>query len=364
MGTRFNEKRRCWEAWYQKRHPIKRAPRKLFRTNLKSKNEAMRVEKELIVQLEESFKEQTVPTWQNLLKEFFNAKSLSDWGPKTLEDGQFMLDAHTMSKWGKRRLDSISPNDIKELIFERLGHNSPSTQQTLLKFIRGAFNYAVECRLLNSNPCPKIKFKTGEKIKKVLTEEQVGKLLSQAKIYQSDWYYHWAMAVYTGMRNGELYALTWDKVNLEGRRILVDTSWSKKAGFKSTKSGDDRIVEIAPNLVQELKELKLKTESTGFVLPRSRNWDKGEQARMLRYFLEGISLPTVRFHDLRATWATIMLSKGIEPIKVMTMGGWKDLKTMQIYIRKAGVGIKGITDCLNLHSPGQQEATVIALSRS
>ena len=31
-------------------------------------------------------------------------------------------------------------------------------------------------------------------------------------------------------------------------------------------------------------------------------------------------------------------------------GGWKDLKTMQIYVRKADVEIKGATDCLNLHS--------------
>lgn len=27
--------------------------------------------------------------------------------------------------------------------------------------------------------------------------------------------------------------------------------------------------------------------------------------------------------------------------------GWKDMKTMQIYIRKAGINIKGITDCLD-----------------
>ena len=41
-----------------------------------------------------------------------------------------------------------------------------------------------------------------------------------------------------------------------------------------------------------------------------------------------LGLPDIRFHDLRATWATIMLSKGVEPIKVMSMGGWKDIKTM------------------------------------
>lgn len=98
-----------------------------------------------------------------------------------------------------------------------------------------------------------------------------------------------------------------------------------------------------------LKELKLKSHERAFVLPRIDKWDKGEQARELRMFLTGLGLPSIRFHDLRATWATIMLSRGIEPIKVMIQGGWSDLKTMQIYVRKAGVDIKGSTDNLELH---------------
>ena len=95
------------------------------------------------------------------------------------------------------------------------------------------------------------------------------------------------------------------------------------------------------------------------MLPRIDKWDKGEQARELRMFLQGIGLPVIRFHDLRATWATLLLSKGVEPIKVMIMGGWKDLKTMQFYVRKAGVEIKGITDCLDLHNPSKSAATVL-----
>jgi len=64
---------------------------------------------------------------------------------------------------------------------------------------------------------------------------------------------------------------------------------------------------------------------------------------------------------LRATWATIMLSKGIEPIKIMIQGGWSDLKTMQIYVRKAGVDIKGSTDNLELHSPSVEKASVLQI---
>jgi integrase len=156
------------------------------------------------------------------------------------------------------------------------------------------------------------------------------------------------MALYTGMRNGELIALTWDKVDIPSRRILVNRSWNNKEGFKSTKSGDDRYVEIAPDLIPILETLKTRDDASDYVLPRVEKWSKGEQARDLRMFLKGMGLPVVRFHDLRASWATMMMSLGVEPIKVMKMGGWKDLKTMDRYVRLGGIDIQGVTDNLKL----------------
>jgi integrase len=222
----------------------------------------------------------------------------------------------------------------------------------------------VELGAIMRNPTPDLRFKIGDKLKKVLTEEQVKIFLTRAKEMDVEWYPIWVTAVYTGMRNGELFALTWDKVNLNERLILVNTSWNNKDGFKSTKSGDDRIVEIAPNLVELFKQLKLQSNGSPYVLPRVRYWDDGAQARELRMFLMGIGLPPIRFHDLRATWATLLLSKGVEPIKVMKVGGWKDMKTMMIYVRKAGVDIRGMSDVLNLHDPSLESAQVIRLERS
>ena len=164
-----------------------------------------------------------------------------------------------------------------------------------------------ELGVITRNPTPEMKFRTGDKIRRVLTEEQVRTLLEKAKLYEWEWYPHVAMALYTGMRNGELYALTWDKVNLDERKCLVDSSWNKKDGFKGTKSSNDRMVEIAPPLLPILKELKLRSGDSHFVLPRITQWDEGYQAEALRTFLLGLGLPVVRFHDLRATWATIML---------------------------------------------------------
>ncbi len=56
-----------------------------------------------------------------------------------------------------------------------------------------------------------------------------------------------------------------------------------------------------------------------------------------------IALPSVKFHTLRACFATQLLADGVETAKVMKIGGWKDLKTMQIYMRLAGVDAKGAT---------------------
>ena len=258
--------------------------------------------------------------------------------------------------------DTITTQEIRELISNKTGHRSPARQKSILKCIRGAFHFALEAGYVGRNPAPNMKFRTGDKIKKVLTEEQVAVFLNRAKEYGVQWYPHWCLALYTGMRNGELYALTWDKVNFEQRQILVSRAWNNKDGFKDTKSGDDRIVQVAPKLTEVLRELKLQNSDSEFVLPRISKWDKGEQARELKMFLMGLGLPTIRFHDLRATWATLLLSKGVTPIKVMIMGGWKDLKTMQIYVRKAGVEVKGATDCLDLHNPEtNKEAEILNL---
>ena len=164
------------------------------------------------------------------------------------------------------------------------------------------------------------------------------------------------------MRNGELYALEWDKVDLERRIIKVDCSWNNKDGFKSTKSGDDRVLEIPAPLLPVLQELKLKSAGSSFVLPRLSKWDKGEQARELRIFLKLVGLPEICFHDLRATWATWLLSKGVAPSKVMAQGGWREMKTMMIYMRKAGIDIIGSTNVLNdIQTHGISSAAIIDL---
>lgn len=364
MAITYNEKTKLWDVSFSKRHPITRKPYSLKRIGINSKAEAKRTYDQLVIQLHEKLKETIIPRWKDLVPEFVKASLERGLGKHTIENYELCLKAHTFSLWGERLVDSIMASEITDLVKVQMSHRSPSHQKNMLKYIRAVFNFALEKGYINRSPVPVMKFRIGDKLKAVLTLEQARVFLEKAKEMESEWYPHWCLALYTGMRNSELYALTWDKVDLDNRKIWVTCSWTRKDGYKDfTKSGEDRILEIAPPLLVILKELRLKYFDSTYVLPRIDKWDKGEQARELRIYLLGMGLPRLRFHDLRASWCTIMLSMGIEPIKVMKMGGWKDLKTMQIYMRKAGVDIKGITDHLEIHNPSRVGAEILKMER-
>ncbi|MCF8060870.1 MAG: tyrosine-type recombinase/integrase [Bacteriovoracaceae bacterium] len=73
---------------------------------------------------------------------------------------------------------------------------------------------------------------------------------------------------------------------------------------------------------------------------------KNKQARILKYFCKTIGLPEIRFHTLRACFATQLIGSGVAPVKVMKISGWKDLKTLAVYLRLAGIDERGATDVL------------------
>jgi len=80
-----------------------------------------------------------------------------------------------------------------------------------------------------------------------------------------------------------------------------------------------------------------------------------------REFCEGIGMTSVKFHALRACFATQLLRDSIAPIVVMKICGWKDLKTMQKYIRLAGIEIEGATEKLKILPPKDVMGRVVQL---
>ena len=189
-----------------------------------------------------------------------------------------------------------------------------------------------------------------EKVPPILTLAQVKTLLTEAKNVNHPWYSIWAFALLTGMRSGELFALKWSSIDMDNKLIRVYESyaWRQKKA-KGTKAGYWRNIPISIQLYKLIVELKTLTGHLEHVLPRVNGWEDGYAAKYLRDFLKQSGIDEyVVFHTLRACFATHLLASGAEPAKVMKIGGWKDLKTFEVYIRLAGVDVLGVTDNLKV----------------
>jgi integrase len=327
-------------------------------TGIKTKNEAIRVEKKLLKELSQKIAHQEGHgfTWRMVVLKWASVVESDSYFDKQYNPATIIDYVSMMNRWTKNWLDrpasEMSRGDGREVLDQVLIEGRTKAFQKRLKnTINMIFNWGLENKIIrNVTQSPvhglKITLKE-EKRPEILKVEEIRKLLYEARETRSKWFPVWAMALLTGMRNGELYALKWSDVDFEKNLITVQRSFNKRTNaFKSTKAGYWRTVPISSELRGLLLDIK-KSCHDEFVLSHIVEWRKGEQAKYLRGFCIKINLHSVKFHTLRACFATQLISTGTEPIKVMKVCGWQDLKTMARYIRLAGVDERGVTENLN-----------------
>lgn len=276
-------------------------------------------------------------------------------GPDTIDDYFNALKNWTKEFW-EIPASEITKGHIRNVIRSAQEQDKSKSFQAKIKFIiQKVFVWGQEESYIKGVHLPpttgiKINRKT-EKIPEILNIDDMKKLLESGRTIEHPWYPIWATAMLTGMRNGELFALEWDDVDFEGKNIVVSKSFNNRKNItKSTKAGYWRNVPINSDLEIILLQLKAQA-TTKFVLPRCSDWTKGNQAKVLRTFCQTIGLPSVKFHTLRACFATQLIRNGVAPASVMKVCGWKDLDTMARYIRLAGIDERGATNSLQILSP-------------
>lgn len=187
----------------------------------------------------------------------------------------------------------------------------------------------------------------GEETPEILSVSEVQKLLFEAKKRNHPWYKIWAVAVMTGMRSSELYALKKKNVLLQQKLIRITESWDWYNNCpKSTKSGYWRNAPIPIAMMNIVEELLNDDPTSEYLFPRMKEWERHEQAMVIRKFCQEIGIPSVRFHTLRACFATHLLALGIDQATIMAIGGWSNLKTFKIYVRLSGITEKSKTEGL------------------
>jgi integrase len=328
--------------------------------SIKTLADAKKVEHRLNREAERELAQKEVKDtlWGVLVNDWAEAHHTGDVFVKPLSKGGVtdylsLLRCHT-SHWQYTAANEIDKAECWKLLRDQEKIISKSTVKKLKSAITSVFDWAISAgRVQGVTEIPvvgyKYNIKENEKVPGVLSKEEARKLLKHAKLMDHPWYAVWALALFSGMRSGELYALDWASVDFEKRTMCVQRNWTSKAGLGPTKGRYWRTVPIeSDEVLGLLKELKLTRGREQFVLPHPPEWRMGAQAGVLRTFCESIGIPSVNFHALRATFATMLLRDQIAPVIVMKICGWKDLKTMGRYVRLAGVDVQGSTGHIKL----------------
>ena len=266
--------------------------------------------------------------------------------------------------WNEKSLESFNQSDVYSLIFEVIGdQTSKQSLKSILKMVRRIFQMAVDEGILVKNPTIGVSVDAPRGEQKVLTAQEAEVFLRAARETNHRFYPVWAFALLSGMRSGEMYALKWTDIDLEAGIVSVTRQWTNKDGFGPTKTRENRVVPISPDLQQLILELKLRRQAESeFVLPHLKEWTNGEQAQVTKEFCGGLGITEIKFHDLRATFITNLLAQGVPLVTVMAIVGHRKMSTTDVYLRLAGVGVKGATERLSYSLPKEQLANVLRLA--
>jgi len=142
----------------------------------------------------------------------------------------------------------------------------------------------------------------------------------------------WATALYAGLRRGELQALTWHDIDLNGGLIHVNGSWDMRAGPISPKSrAGRRRIPLTPTLRRHLlaHQLHQGRPETGYVFANShgRPFDPTTILNRAKTTWNKAELKPLTLHECRHSYAAYMIAAGINAKALSTYMGHSTITT-------------------------------------
>lgn len=214
--------------------------------------------------------------------------------------------------FASKRLRDITTKHIEEYKASLVDQVKPSSINRYLTIIKSIFSKAVEWGRLTVSPASKVK-KLREDNQRIryLTEEEIRRLYLDAPQKIADFL---TLALNTGMRRSNILNLQWEDIDLKNGVIHV----------LKTKSGKGYEIPIN-NDVRKLLEPRFNSNKTGKVLD-SVNFRKDFETVVRK---SGIA--DFRLHDLRHTFASYLVMKGVDIYTVAQLLGHSDIKMTQRY---------------------------------
>lgn len=237
---------------------------------------------------------------------------------------------HLVPNLGNIPLQNLKPLHIEDYYYNK---RKELSQRTLLhhhRVLSLALKSAVGWQLIPNNPCDHVETPKPAKYKpKILTPEQSKELMQLVK--DTDMEAPIILMLATGIRRGELLALTWEDIDFANKILSIDKSLAvnesnKKLIIKEPKSKSSiRTISISNGVINILKQHKVKQNEEKlklgkyyndnnliFATPEGNLINPSTFSRKFGNIIKESNLPKIRLHDLRHTNATLMLKSKIK----------------------------------------------------
>lgn len=237
---------------------------------------------------------------------------------------------HVEPRWGRVRLASITSWDVEAWLADMARAKvGATTRAQSFRLLRHLLTDATSHRLIKSDPTAGVKAPAIPKhVDRFLTVEEYDRL-EEAMPTDRDRCMVRLMA-YAGLRWQEVAGLHAHRVDLAGRRLLVQEVQRRDTSIKDipkSRAGQ-RVVPIGPELVGLLRPLLMD----GLVFPGVdyTNWRRRVFVPAVRR--ADLADPQPTPHDLRHTYGTWLAGNGVPPIDIMALMGHESLRTTERYM--------------------------------
>ena len=242
--------------------------------------------------------------------------------------------------FGKKLIAEITRRDVERYVADRKAEGSnPATVNRELCCLKNTLRKAVDWGYLETNPAWGVKQERESPPEYgFLTEGETDALLATC---EGQLRAIVTLAVYTGMRRGEIFKLEW-------RDVAFDQGENGMITVRDPKNRETRHIPMNTLVRQALAELPNRlgadkrhtyvfTDSDGEALTDVRRpYDESlKRAGIDRHF---------RFHDLRHTFASHLVMKGVDLQSIAKLGGWK---TLQMVMRYAHLALDHLQDAVD-----------------
>ena len=227
------------------------------------------------------------------------------------------LDKHVLPFFKDRIVSDIVAADVAAWQNEMLCKGLSDTYlHNLNAGLSTIFNYAVDYVGLPKNPCKKLIGSSKTRKVNFWTPEEYKRFSDVCKD-DIECFTIFETLYYTGMRKGELLALTLNDIDFKNNKITINKTYYQ-AGDKSTTPktpSSNRVIDIPDFLTNELKEYVSHLYKPN---PESRLFNRGE--KYLRLSLNRnaakAAIKQIRVHDIRHSHASLLIDIGANPVLI------------------------------------------------